>query len=94
MRIAAWRVSAGWLIALLVVSCTPPRLVDRDRPWQKTALGLCEDYREETRSLDAARRDLAVARDVGARVLRVAFGWDASEVSRSDGPRPLAAATI
>jgi hypothetical protein len=47
--------------------------------WQQVALGLCEDYPEESRSLEAARADLVAAREVGARVLRVAFGWDAME---------------
>lgn len=42
-------------------------------------LGLCEDYPEESRSLDAARRDLELARRCGATVLRVGIGWDAIE---------------
>lgn len=45
-------------------------------------MGLCEDYPEETRSLDAARRDLLHAHLAGAKVLRIAFGWDAMEPER------------
>jgi hypothetical protein len=44
--------------------------------------GLCEDYPEETRSLSAVRDDLKVAKSTGARVLRIAFGWDAMEPER------------
>jgi beta-galactosidase GanA len=43
---------------------------------------VCEDYPEETRSLEKALTDLAFARDVGAKVLRVSFGWDAMEPER------------
>jgi endo-1,4-beta-mannosidase len=42
-------------------------------------IGLCEDYPEESRSLESARRDLAAARALGAQVLRIAFAWDAIE---------------
>jgi hypothetical protein len=45
---------------------------------------LCEDYPEESRTLEHARRDLAVARDSGAQVLRIAFGWDAMEPERGN----------
>lgn len=44
-------------------------------------LGLCEDYPEESRSLEAARRDLDRARDLGAKVIRVGIGWDSVEPS-------------
>lgn len=67
------------LVAFLAACQAPERAATSAPAWRATALGLCEDYPEETRSLAAARRDLAVARDAGARVLRVAFGWDAIE---------------
>lgn len=50
--------------------------------WHETKLGLCEDYPEETRTLAGARADLELAKNSGARVLRVAFGWDAIEPER------------
>jgi hypothetical protein len=40
---------------------------------------LCEDYPEETRTLDEARRDFAVLRAAGVGVLRVSIGWDGVE---------------
>ena len=52
------------------------------KTWQRVALGWCEDYPEETRTLQAAERDLQRARESGARVLRIAFGWDAMEPER------------
>jgi hypothetical protein len=50
--------------------------------WHNTELGLCEDYPEESRSISAAAKDLAAAHAAGARVLRIAFGWDAMEPER------------
>lgn len=68
---------------LLLGGCrlpTAPASEHRPAPvWRTTNLGLCEDYPEETRSLVNARRDLEVARDAGAKSLRIAFGWDAME---------------
>jgi hypothetical protein len=69
-------------IAILSACRGPAHPPDIANAWRQTTLGLCEDYPEETRSLDAARRDLELARESGARVLRVAFGWDAIEAER------------
>lgn len=43
---------------------------------------LCEDYPEETRTLERANQDLAFARAQGARAMRVGIGWDGIERSR------------
>jgi hypothetical protein len=48
-------------------------------PLRRVPLGLCEDYPEETRSLEEVRRDLAVLRAAGVDVLRVSMGWDGLE---------------
>jgi polysaccharide biosynthesis protein PslG len=45
-------------------------------------LGLCQDYPEESRSIEEVRRDLALLRTAGVRVLRVSFGWDGIEPER------------
>lgn len=42
-------------------------------------IGLCEDYPEQSRTLDDARADLELLRRVGVRVLRVSIGWDEIE---------------
>jgi hypothetical protein len=65
---------------LLFAGCSG--FIARDAEWQTVTMGLCEDYPEESRSLEKARSDLAHARHVGARVLRVSFGWDAMEPTR------------
>jgi hypothetical protein len=71
------------LAVLCVAGCrTHESSSAREPRWRETTLGLCEDYPEETRTLDAARRDLAATREAGARVLRIAFGWDAIEAER------------
>jgi len=51
----------------------------RSQSFQHVAIGLCEDYPEESRTLSAARRDLEVLATNNLRVLRIAFGWDAME---------------
>jgi hypothetical protein len=47
--------------------------------WRRVPLGLCEDYPEETRSLDEVRADLDLLARAGAEVLRVSMGWDELE---------------
>src|SRR4051812_20687643 len=44
--------------------------------------GLCEDYPEESRSLDEVRRDIQVLKRAGVTVLRVSIGWDGVEPER------------
>lgn len=89
LKRASWlRAAGGWkrfgvaaMFALLVASCTTqaPRTTGA---WQTVRLGLCEDYPEETRTLEKARLDLAHAHEAGAQVLRIAFGWDSMEPER------------
>lgn len=73
-----------WAVAAVAVvtSCTTPRHATLATGWQSVAIGLCEDYPEETRTLTKAREDLAAVRATGATVLRIAFGWDAMEPER------------
>lgn len=67
--------------ALAACTSTSTRTAD-ERPWRTVAIGLCEDYPEESRSIAQARQDLAFASAGGAKVLRIAFGWDAMEPER------------
>ena len=46
---------------------------------RRVPLGLCEDYPEESRSLDEVRRDFGVLKAAGVSVLRVSIGWDGIE---------------
>src|SRR3954465_5946573 len=46
---------------------------------RRVPLGLCEDYPEESRSLDEVRRDFAALKAAGVSVLRVSIGWDGIE---------------
>jgi hypothetical protein len=45
-------------------------------------IGSCEDYPEETRSLEGARRDFEALRAMGVSTLRVSLGWDELEPVR------------
>lgn len=67
---------------LSAASCSSFHTTSRDSSWREIQVGLCEDYPEETRTLAQAKRDLVFARESGARVLRVALGWDAIEPER------------
>jgi hypothetical protein len=78
-------------VLALCVGCTPApaRAPDGarssappDAPFARVPLGLCEDYPEETRSLDEARRDFELLQAAGVRVLRVSIGWDGVEPER------------
>lgn len=75
-----WRVVCCWT-ALLCAGCATPPAQDAGG-WRRVRIGLCEDYPEETRSLERAKTDLRLAKEAGASVLRVALGWDAIEAER------------
>src|SRR4051794_14956840 len=72
--------AAGIWLAHMGAAATPPAAASRE--WHTVALGLCEDYPEESRSIERARADLKAAHDAGAQVLRIALGWDAMEPER------------
>jgi hypothetical protein len=71
---AALGCSAKPASAPVVQSASIPHAVLRQVP-----LGLCEDYPEETRSLEEVRRDFGVLKAAGVSVLRVSIGWDGVE---------------
>jgi hypothetical protein len=62
------------------ITARPPQ--QPSAQWRDVTLGVGEDYPKENRSQARATEDLAAARDAGARVLRVAFDWDAMEPKR------------
>ncbi len=78
LRVRHW---AAVLALTLLSGCVAPRAPE-PAVWTRTTMGLCEDYPEESRTIEHARRDLAVAAASGAQVLRIAFGWDAMEPER------------
>jgi hypothetical protein len=52
------------------------RLVSREeRNFREVSIGLCEDYPKESRSLAAARNDLALLKTNGIHVMRISFSW-------------------
>ena len=70
------------LLALGACVTAPARDPSPGEAFAHVPLGLCEDYPEETRSLDEVRRDLDLMRRAGVRVLRVSIGWDGVETER------------
>jgi len=73
-----------WLLAVLAFAChvRVPAPGAPAAPWSLVPIGLCEDYPEETRSMDEVRRDIALMTSAGVGVLRVSIGWDGLEPSR------------
>ncbi|HEX9614522.1 MAG TPA: beta-galactosidase [Bacteroidota bacterium] len=47
-----------------------------------TPIGLCEDYPEETTTLEIIRKDMELLKRSGIQLLRISFGWDAIEAQK------------
>lgn len=45
-------------------------------------IGLCEDYPEETTTIEIIRNDFELLKRSGINLLRISFGWDAIEVAK------------
>jgi hypothetical protein len=61
----------------------PPSTVGPSTPtFRRVTIGLCEDYPEESRSLEQAREDFELLRRLGIDTLRISLGWDAIEPER------------
>lgn len=84
---------AGGALLILLLGCHPRPAADsgatvatspREAPLQfrTVPIGLCEDYPEESRSLETVRQDMALLHEAGVRVLRVSIGWDGLEPAR------------
>jgi len=74
--------AVAFLVGLGFAVCSGCKTTATAGGWHQVRLGLCEDYPEESRTVAAARRDLAFVQQSGAKVLRIAFGWDAMEPSQ------------
>ncbi len=81
-RLRVWVIVGSLLLASCAAPPPSPPSPSTTAVWHAVTLGWCEDYPEETRSLEAAREDLRAAHEAGAEVLRIAFGWDAMEPER------------
>src|SRR4051812_11290387 len=82
-RTAAADAAPALLAAVLALSgcrsgaAAPP--VAEGLVFRAVPIGLCEDYPEESRSLETVRRDMKLLREAGVRLLRVSIGWDGLE---------------
>jgi hypothetical protein len=70
----------GCVLAVERVPAAP--MASQQRGLRRVPLGLCEDYPEETRSLEEVRRDLALLEAARVDVLRISIGWDEVEPQR------------
>ncbi len=48
----------------------------------RVPIGLCEDYPEETTTIEIIRKDMELLKRCGVRLLRISFGWDAIEAEK------------
>lgn len=75
------------LSAPLAAQTTDPRysrlLRPADSQYYHTPIGLCEDYPEETTTLEIIRKDMELLKRSGIDVLRISFGWDAIESEKN-----------
>jgi glycosyl hydrolase family 39 (putative alpha-L-iduronidase) len=81
----SWAVLARWValgVLATVQACAPRALEPSPSAMRRVPIGLCEDYPEESRSLEAARKDFELLRSLGVGTLRVSLGWDAIEPER------------
>ncbi|MBC8402032.1 MAG: cellulase family glycosylhydrolase [Candidatus Marinimicrobia bacterium] len=59
------------------------QLLKADRGgYQLTPVGLCEDYPEETTTLDIIRADMELLKRSDVKFLRISFGWDGIETAK------------
>lgn len=72
------------LVMLLGAGCAARQISAPTLPLTYVRIGLCEDYPEETRTLENARADLWLMKTNGFSVLRVALGWDGIEPRRGE----------
>jgi hypothetical protein len=79
-------VLAGALFAAQTACSSPAARSHGEAPapsgFRKVPIGLCEDYPEESRSLEGVREDFELMRSLGVDSLRVSLGWDALEPER------------
>lgn len=69
---------AALLSSFLIAGCAAQRArpaLQYAAAFRQVPIGLCEDYPKESRSLAAARRDLALLQTNGIHVLRISFSW-------------------
>lgn len=79
----------GMSILLMMAGCSQPKAPDYQRlvkpddtEYYHVAIGLCEDYPEETTTMDIIRNDLELLQRMGIDLLRISFGWDAIEAEK------------
>lgn len=74
---------------IIIMSCQSSpkpdyaRLIKPENPvFYHTPVGLCEDYPEETTTMDIIKGDMELLKRTGVDLLRISFGWDAIEVEK------------
>jgi len=79
----------GLLFLFVMTNCTQPKAPDYQRlvkpddaEYYQVAIGLCEDYPEETTTMDIIRNDMELLKRTGIDLLRISFGWDAIEAEK------------
>ncbi len=77
------------LLVLPSVMCSQPgktRYQDLIKPknavYYHVPIGLCEDYPEETTTMQLCRDDMELLKRTGISLLRISFGWDAIEAKK------------
>jgi hypothetical protein len=77
------------LLPLILYSQTENLIYDQlmkpeDAVYYHVPVGLCEDYPEETTTLELIRSDFEFLKKHDVKLLRISFGWDAIEESKDE----------
>lgn len=56
----------------------------KDTVYYHVPIGLCEDYPEETTTLEIIRKDMELLKRSGINLLRISFGWDGIETQKDN----------
>jgi len=79
----------GLLLTIIFVNCSRNNLGKYDRLFRPAGVeyyhvpvGLCEDYPEESTTLDGIRKDFEFLKNSNIDLLRISFGWDAIEAEK------------
>ncbi len=82
-------VVSGLLLLILIWNCGQSNRANYDRlfrpadaEYYHVPVGLCEDYPEETTTLEIIRKDMEFLKKTDIDLLRISFGWDAIEAEK------------
>src|SRR5512143_498517 len=75
-------VSASWAPAQHAALMYGDLVKPKDAVFDHVPIGLCEDYPEETTTLELIHKDMELLKRADIRRLRLSLGWEATEAAK------------